>query len=102
MIEAHTDANIAFGGELRQAEQLIDVSCRGFLDEHVDSGADGGPRNLDLRVLRRGNDDCVNIAESSNSRQSLPATQPSLKDATWRARGKSVSTQWTRRAPARC
>jgi len=48
MIEAHTDANVAHGGELRQAKQLIYVSCRRFLDEHVDSGVDCSTRNLDL------------------------------------------------------
>jgi len=37
------------------------VPCRRFLDEHVDSGADGGTGNLDLRVLRRCNDDCADI-----------------------------------------
>jgi hypothetical protein len=61
MIEAHPDANIVFGGQLRQAKQLLDVPCRRFLDEYMDSGADGGARNLDLRILRCGDDDCVNI-----------------------------------------
>jgi hypothetical protein len=64
MIEAHPDANIVFGGELRQTKQLIDVSCRRFLDEYMNSGAYGGTHNRDLRVLRRGNDDCVNIGAS--------------------------------------
>src|SRR5580658_5361023 len=63
-IEAHPDANIVFGGELRQTQQLVDVSCRGFLDQHVDSCAYGGARNLDVRVLRRSNDDCLNIGTS--------------------------------------
>lgn len=61
MIEAHADPNIVLGGELRQVEQLIDVPCRRFLDEYMDSGADGAPRDLDLDVLRRGDDDRVNI-----------------------------------------
>lgn len=64
MIEAHPDANIVLGGELRQTKQLVDVSCRRFLDEHVDSGAYGGARYLDLRVLRRCNDDGLNIGTS--------------------------------------
>src|SRR6267154_2216525 len=64
MIEAHPDANIMVGGELRQIKQLVDVSCRRFLDEYMDSGADGCARNCDLRVLRRGHDDCVNIGTS--------------------------------------
>jgi hypothetical protein len=67
-IEAHPDANIVFGGELRQTKQLVDVACRRFLDQHVDSGAYGGARNLNVQVLRRGNDDCVNIGTS----QQLP------------------------------
>jgi hypothetical protein len=61
MIEAHTDANVVFGGKLRQAKQLIDVSCRRLLDQNVDSGVDGSTRNLDLRVLRRCYDDCANV-----------------------------------------
>jgi hypothetical protein len=64
MIEAHPDANIVFGGELRQTKQFVDVSCRRFLDEYMDSGAYGCARNRDLRVLRRGHDDCVNIGTS--------------------------------------
>src|ERR1700722_9000506 len=63
-IETHPDANIVFGGEFRQTKELVDVSCRRFLDQHVDSGAYGGARNLNVRVLRRGNDDCVNIGTS--------------------------------------
>src|SRR5260370_14094035 len=66
MIEAHPDANIVLGGELRQTKQLVDVSCRRLLDEYMDSGAYGGARNLDLRVLRRGNDDCVDIGSSQH------------------------------------
>ncbi len=61
MIEADPDANVVFRGELRQIEQLLDVARRRLLDEHVHPGADRRTRNLGLQVLRRGDDDRIDI-----------------------------------------
>ena len=40
------------------------MSCRRFLDQHVDSGAYSGARNLNVRFRRGSNDDCIDIVPS--------------------------------------
>ena len=49
VIEANANTHIVLRGELRQVAQLVDVPCRGLLDEHVLSGADGSARDLGLQ-----------------------------------------------------
>jgi hypothetical protein len=48
VIEAHSNSNVALGGEPRQAKQFVDVPRRRFLHENVYPCVYGGAYNLDL------------------------------------------------------
>jgi hypothetical protein len=62
VIETDTYAHAVLRSELLETSELIRVSRRGLLDEHVLAGGDGRTHDLRLHIRRGGDDDRGDVA----------------------------------------